>query len=147
TEALHRLLGSSRIPVREGFREGVMAALPAAAAWERPAARSWHLALAMLLACALGASLLLPGTLADDALFGTGSAVADFFETTLLAGAGLLEASWRGVGMGLAELFAASKSSLLAMGLLVLCLDLLFVSMLRRRPKAEAKADVSEDRR
>ncbi|MEL7061298.1 MAG: hypothetical protein AAGN46_14845 [Acidobacteriota bacterium] len=68
-----------------------------------------------------------------DPMLGLGAALADFGSSTVLAGAGLTAATWTGLGFGLAELFSTSTSTLLAMALSVLCLNLLFWSLLRRR--------------
>ena len=67
---------------------------------------------------------------------GIAFAVFDFFQVTALAGAGLLFATWRGVGLGLQELLADSGLSLMALAAVVLFLDLLFIALLRRKPPA-----------
>ena len=139
-QSLGRLLQAGRVPVRADFQHQVMAALPPAG-WERPAAGAWRLPLAMMLILALGASLLLVSVGGESHVIATGGALMDFAQTTLLAGSGLLTASWRGAGMGLEEMFAASDLNLLAMAFFVFFLNLLFVSLLlRRRPKATADA-------
>ncbi len=130
--ALHQMLGQDRLPVREGFTQRVMAALPEPA-WLGSSSRRLYPALvAALLACTLGATLLLAG-LAETPLVGTGLALADFLQTSLLAGAGLLAATWVGLGASLDKVFTLSGASLLAFALMVVCLNLLFVSLLRRR--------------
>lgn len=142
--ALHRALREDRIEVRAGFEQRVMAALPEPA-WRTSRSRSWGaypVLVAALLACTVGATFLLSG-LADQPLAGTGLALADFFQTTLLAGSGLLGATWVGLGLGLEELFASSGASLLAFGVAVLFLNLLFLSLLRRRGAAPAAARAS----
>ncbi len=137
--ALHRALREDRIAVRDGFQQRVMAALPEPA-WQRSRSRGIYPALvAALLVSTLGATFLLSG-LADQPLAGTGLAIADFASTTLLAGSGLLFATWVGLGFGLEELFARSGGSLVAFGIGVLFLNLLFVSLLRRRSAAPAAA-------
>lgn len=135
--ALFEALDADRIPVRDGFTDSVCAALPEPA-WRCRGGLAWRLPVAALVAFALGAALLLAGQ-PTGPLGGTGSTLADFAQSTLLAGAGLLGASWRGIGLGLHELFAASTGSLIAAAVAVLCLDLLFVSLLRRR-KAPVEA-------
>lgn len=139
-QALHRALRDDRVAVRPGFTEKVMAALPAPAWGPAGAGRAFAPALvAALLLCTLGATFLL-SDLADQPLAGTGLALADFLQTTLLAGSGIVAATWVGLGFGLEELFAASGTSLVAFGLMVLFLDLLFLSLLRRRGPAPAAA-------
>ena len=68
-------------------------------------------------------------------------AVVDFLGTTALAGAGLLFATWRGFGLGLAELFADSPLSLVALAAMVVFLDLLVLSLLRRRKAVPQATD------
>jgi hypothetical protein len=129
-EALHADLAAARVAVRPGFRDAVMASLPAPA-WRR--GRSWTLPLAMAVGFAIAAALALAGASAEGAALGTGVAVLDLLATALLAGSGLLAASWRGLALALEELISASGLSLAAMALGVLFLNLLFFSMLRRR--------------
>ena len=130
---LHALLAEARVPVQADFTARVMAALPQ----EQVAARSaWRLPLAMMLFMALGAALLLGNSLAENPLVGTGMAVIDFAQTTVLAGSGIVVATWRGAGMGLGELIGSSPMNLAAFGIMVVCLNLLFVSLWRRRPAA-----------
>jgi anti-sigma factor RsiW len=138
-QALHRVLREDRVAVRAGFQERVMAALPEPA-WQRsPSRRVYPALVAALLACAVAATFLLSG-LADQPLAGTGLALADFLQTTLLAGSGVAAATFIGVGLGLEEMFAQSGASLFAFGIMVLCLNLLFFSLLRRRGAATAAA-------
>ena len=95
-----------------------------------------------MLVLALGAALALSGAEEVGRFTGLGLVVLDFMAVTLLAGGGMLFAAWRGVGFGLEQLFADSGLSLLALATLVVFLNLLFFSMLRRRPKtAESTAD------
>jgi hypothetical protein len=54
---LHRALAASRLPVRDGFAERVMAALPAAG-WEARHPRAWRLPLALLVLLAGSAAAL-----------------------------------------------------------------------------------------
>jgi len=143
-ESLRRMIEDDRIEVRPGFTQRVMAALPPAW-WERRGASAglpaWALPLVMMLVLALGAALTFGAAEATGRVADVGLLVADFMAVTLLAGAGLLFATWRGVGFGLDQLFADSGLSLLALATAVLFLNLLFFSMLRRRPKAAQSAD------
>ena len=146
--SLHALLRESRIRVRPGFREQVTAGLPAAA-WHRARVPVWVLPLAMTAVLAVASALVL-GSAAPAAggpLSGTGMAVLDFLKVTALAGAGLAAASWQGFGLVLGELFAASGLNLVAVAILVLFLDLLFISMLSRRPAAEVLPILERDAR
>ncbi len=147
-QALDALLRESRISVQPGFRDRVMELLPATA-WERRLGTrrlpAWALPAVMIAVLALGAALALSwggAGAADSHVLGLGLAVFDFLATTALAGAGLLYATWRGTGMGFAELFADSPLNLLALVAMVVFLDLLFVALLRRRgPVAQAAGE------
>ena len=140
-ERLHGVLGEGRIEVRDEFRDQVMASL-ATAPWEPSESPAWRLPVAMMLFLALGAALALGGVTADNPVVGTGIAVADFLQSTVLAGAGITLASWRGAGLGLEELMATSGSNMLLFGVLVLFLDLLFLSLLLRR-RAQPTAEIA----
>ena len=141
--SLHTALTESRIPVRESFCDQVMASLPSAA-WQAQGARSWAVALTLTLALAASAMLVLGGGaltgLAEGAAVGTGVALVDFLAKTTLAGAGLLAASWRGVGFALEELMAESGLQLAGLAVLVVFVNLLFLSLLRRPAAAAVEA-------
>lgn len=137
-ESLHRLFRDSRIPVHPDFRERVMESLPAPA-WRRSPVPVWALPLAMAFALGVAATLVLGSgaPLAEGPVAGTGLALLDFLKVTALAGAGLAAASWQGFGLVIEELIVSSGLNLLAMTILVLFLNLLFLSMLRRRPATD----------
>ena len=129
-EDLHVMLKESRIAVRPGFRDEVMAALPASAR-----APAWALPLAAMVALAAAAALVLGSAEpAESHVWATGVAILEFVKTTALAGAGLLVVSWRGLGLALEELITSSGAGLAAMAVLVLCVNLLFIHMMRRKP-------------
>ena len=136
--ALHGLFDEGRIAGRADFQAQVMEALPAAP-WRRRATSGipvWGMPLAMLLMLTLGATWLIGNALTTHPIFEIGQVLADMTQTTLLAGSGMLFATWRGVGFGLEELVGGSSVHLMVFAVMVLCLDLLFVSMLRRRTPA-----------
>lgn len=135
-EILHEALGTTRIEVRPDFQTSVMASVETAS-WEESKSAAWRLPFAMMLIFALGAAWSLGGVAAEHPVVSTGVAVLDFLQTTALAGTGIVVASWRGAGFGLEELMASSTFNLAAMAVMVLCLNLLFVSLLRRRQQAE----------
>lgn len=135
--ALHQTLAAARVPVRPGFRHQVMASLPEAA-WERrraPAARwAWAAGLVALLAAASAALFAVSGArlAPGGSLAGALVALGEMLAMAALAGAGLLGATWTGLGMAVGELFARSPGTLAAVALLAVCLAALTVSLLRR---------------
>jgi hypothetical protein len=133
--SLQGALTDDHIAVRPDFHARVMADL-GKPAWQH-AREGWRFALAALLVCSLGAAFLLRG-FENHALAGTGLAILDFLSSSLLAGSGMLWASWQGLGFGLEKLIADSSASLAAFATFVVFLDLLFVSMWRRSRKAAA---------
>ncbi len=137
--ALSELLVRSRIEVRPDFRDKVMAALPAAG-WESRYPRAWGLPAAVCLLLGAIAAFLLGSspTEAGGSGLRTVLAVAEMFQATALAGAGMLAASWKSWGLIL-EQKLASPVSLGAFFVLVVCLNLLLISLVRRR-RLEAPA-------
>ena len=142
--ALGRALERSRVGVRAGFAAEVVRRLPAAG-WEGSAPRAWRLPLALLAALAAAAAALVgvssarlhPGAPFAGAL----AAVADMFQTAALAGAGLLAASWHGIGLAVGELLAASPGAVVAFVVLVLAVDLLALALVRRRRVVSAGSE------
>jgi len=143
---LAHVLERGRLAVRPDFRQQVLEALPAAG-WEARHPRTWRFpgAVAMLLillaAAFFGAGS--PGTarLPGSPIAGALLAVAGFFRATLVAGLGLVHASWKGWGMVFGELFT-SWSTLGAFAILVICMNLLLISLVRRRRPAHATSGV-----
>jgi anti-sigma factor RsiW len=140
--ALAALLERSSIPVRPDFRTSVVAALPATG-WESRHPRNWRFPAAVLvllggLAAAFGLSGS-PGQTpsALEALF----AVGGMFRAATLAGAGLLNASWKGLTMVFGEMLD-SPLNVGVFGVFVLCLNLLLISLIRRRKPAPSEAVV-----
>lgn len=139
--SLEGLLQRSAVAVRPDFREKVLAALPPAG-WEARAPRAWGLPMAaVFLFAAVSAAVLTSGSGAgaESSLLATLGAVAELCWSSMLAGAGLLDASWKGVGLVVQDLIA-SPMSLAMFGVLVLCLDLLVISLVRRRRPAGSAA-------
>lgn len=134
---LHGALTASRVAVADGFSDRVMARLPVTG-WEARTVAAWRLPLALLAVLGgaaaavvgMGSAQLHPGL----PFAGAFAAVADLFQTALLAGAGLLAASWTGVGAVIGERVGASPGTLIALIGLVAGVDLLLLSLLRRRP-------------
>jgi anti-sigma factor RsiW len=136
--ALNGLLRRQSLAVQPDFRDNVMAALPDTG-WEGRHPRTWRFPAAVVLLLG-GIAAFLLGSNASD--LGTGSsglealgAVAGMFGAALQAGAGLLYAAGSGAHLIAGEIFS-SPISLGAFGFLVVCLNLLLFSLLRRKRTA-----------
>ncbi len=144
---LHRLFQAGQVPLRGDFRRQVLAALPTAA-WQARPGRAWRWPVAVLLALGLATAVLMGGNAArlqPGAPFVAAlAAVAELFVTSALAGAGLLYASWKGVGIVIGEFVARSLLNLAALAILALAGNWLLVRLLRRRPIAATAAARSE---
>lgn len=146
--ALTELVRETRLEVRPGFREQVVAALPAAG-WETARPRAWRLPAAVFVMLALGAALLLgTGSVAEGSgsLAGVLAAVAALAEASVMTGAGLLSASWKGLGALVTDLLG-SPANMAAFAVLVICVNLLLVSLVRRRRAATSAARAERRRR
>lgn len=147
--ALNRLLASGRVPVRHGFAQQVVKALPAAG-WEARHPRSWRLAVALLLVLGAASAALVGAGSARFAptspFLGAVAAVGDLFSTAALAGAGLLAASWKGIGLAMRELASGSWVSAVVLGLLVVSLNVLLFLQLRSSRRQAAAAVAATDR-
>jgi hypothetical protein len=134
--ALATLLRGSRLPAAAGFQARVMAALPAAG-WEGRHPRTWGLPAALVVALGVFAALVLGQ---GSAALGTASsalaAVAGMLGAAVTAGAGLLNASWKGLGLVIQE-GLASRTAMIVFGVLVLSVNLLLISLVRRRAADE----------
>ena len=142
--ALEKLVRRSAIAVRPDFRTAVMSSLPAAG-WEGRAPRTWRFPAAVFVLLGLAAALLVAGSASAPSGLTALLAVGGMFRAAALAGAGLLAASWKGIGLIVEEVIA-SPVSLGAFGFLVLCLNLLLISLIRRRRPAGAGAEARERR-
>lgn len=139
-QALHRLLVAHRVAARPGFSRQVMRALPVAP-WEARGLRALRVPAAALAALAALAAFLMgvgAGAAEGSSMLAAAGAVAEFTLATVLSGAGLLSASWRGVGLALGE--ALSLLSLVIFGVGVVALNLFLLMLLRRRQPQAAQA-------
>lgn len=134
--ALFDLMSSDRVAVREDFTEQVMSSLPPAG-WQARNPRSW-VAAAVVMVLLSGASALLIGAGAGE-IPGGGAlvAIAELFRSTVTAGAGLLAASWQGLGMAVGEAVGGSPVQTIVFALFVLAVDILFLRLLMRSWKSE----------
>jgi hypothetical protein len=132
---LQRLLAAGRVQARPGFADAVMNALPEVAPWTQRRPRGWRSALVALAALAVMAVGFfgVAGARLQPAspLVAAASTVAEFAAAAALSGAGLLAASWRGVGMALAT--ALDLPATVVFGLGVLGVNALLLVLLRRR--------------
>lgn len=136
-------LAADRIQLPPGFHREVMSALPAAPPWAQRAKRAWAFPAAAAIVLGTAALLLLlVGGGGSDPAGGLVTALGDFLLTTTLAGAGMLAASWKGLGMALGELLDGPGWLLFGLG--VLALDLLCIQMLRRRRAVTADSRVAD---
>lgn len=150
---LNEVLSASRISPRPGFVDDVMASLPASPAWSVapvPAVRRWRFPIAALVMLAVAGMILMsldPGGLqAAASVGGLMAAIGGLLTSTLMAGAGLLGASWRGVGMALGE--ALTLPQQVAFGVAVVALNILLFRLVRhgRRERAtERTGSASSD--
>ncbi len=144
-EALERMLAESRIPVRESFREEVLAALPGAG-WEARHPRHWIAALVVVALLGAIAAALLGGSAARlepvAPFVAAVAAVFDLFRSSVLAGAGLLSASWRGLGGVFEQLLRGSIWNRVAFGTLVIGVDYFLIRLLVRRRRATETSTV-----
>ncbi len=137
------LLAESRIAVRPDFRTAVMSALPPAG-WESRHPRTWSFPLAacFLLATFAASAVVFflgggsaQGAGAGSSLLGAAVAIGNLLQAAVLAGAGLLTATWKGFGLAIGEALSTPLRMIL-FGVVVLGLNLLLVSLLRRRKEA-----------
>jgi hypothetical protein len=150
-QRLHAELARARVQARPGFRDEVLASLPAAP-WASPAGFRLGGARAAVLALLLlgGLSTLLlglgSGRLADTVpALGALRAVSEFAAAAALSGAGLLAASWRGVGIALGEALDLPAQLVFAFG--VFAINGLLLLLLRRRSRRRAATATANARR
>ncbi|MEM7481278.1 MAG: hypothetical protein AAF481_08905 [Acidobacteriota bacterium] len=140
-EELTATLNASRVPVNRDFQTAVMSSLPAAG-WEGASPRTWAWPMALLVLLAVSTASLLgfsSARLHPEAPFlGALAAIGDLASTSLLAGAGLLSASWQGLGLAIGEMLTASRGNLVAFVALVIAINGWLYLLLRRRA-VEAK--------
>jgi predicted anti-sigma-YlaC factor YlaD len=139
---MQAMLAQSRARVSDSFTEDVVAGLPAAG-WETRSPRTWIAALIAVVLLGFGSALLI-GSAADGVLdaapLAAATAVWELLSSSALAGAGLLGASWKGLGVAFQDILGRSIWNLLALGALVVCLDVMLFRLLFRRRRAETES-------
>lgn len=137
-EALAAMLAHDTVEVPADFPRTVMTELPAAA-WEVRRPRAWVAAAATLLVVLLAASGL---GLAAGGLPGLGAvrALGDLLAESIIAGAGLAGASWRGLWLAVAELRQAEPWIPFAVGLLAVAFGALLWRLARGRGVAPQRS-------
>lgn len=132
---IREALASSRIDVDAGFEARVMNALPIPS-WAPVRKQGWGVAVAAAVVLTVLSGLIFSlsgaGSVADPVL-GIAGAARDLLVASMLTGAGLLGASWRGLGLALQQLFAVSPWGVAIMGIGIVALNVLFFRLLRRR--------------
>ncbi len=140
---LTAMIDDTRIQVRPDFTRTVMEKLPTAP-WETRSPRTWIAAMVVVVLLAIGASLMI-GVAGDEVRsavpIAAATAVWELLSSSALAGAGLLAASWKGLGIAFQDVLGRSVWNLLAFGALILCLDLILFRLLFRRRTAESRSD------
>lgn len=136
--ALESLLQKNRVPVRPDFKDAVLSSLPTTG-WENRHPKTWSFPAAVFLLLAGIAAAFFGSAQLGSAGAGLSAvaAVADMLGSTVLAGAGLLAATWKGLGMAFEEVIA-SPMSLGVLAVLVISLNLALFTLLRRRSGARA---------
>jgi hypothetical protein len=141
---LHALLQESKIEVRPEFKAEVLSALPAAG-WGARHPRTWWVAALVLALLGSGAALLTGLSAAQlepaSPFVAAIAAIGDLFASSVTAGAGLIGASWRGIGLAVSEWLGGSIPNAIAFGVLVVGVNLLLLRRLRRRPRPAAAAE------
>mgnify|MGYP001252803060 FL=1 len=134
-EQLEVVLRSGAIAIPEGFSARVVAALPPTG-WESRHPRAWRLPVAMAVALFAGATFTVARSAGDasfgSALLGALFALLSLGRAAALAGAGLLGATWNGLGLAIGNSLD-TPGRIVTFALFVLSLNLLLFSLLRRR--------------
>lgn len=147
---LATLLRSEDLALDAGFKAQVLRSLPAAG-WEARHPRSWKFAVGLLLLLGgLSAALVGAGSaeLAPAGPFvGALTALLDSFRAAAMAGAGLLAASWKGLGLALGAALSGSWIGKVAFGLFVVSVNLMFYLLWRGSGRTASAASGARARR
>jgi anti-sigma factor RsiW len=99
----------------------------------------WRAAAALVILAGLTTALFLLGGAPQAPLAGTVTALGALAAAAVLAGTGLLGASWSGIGLVLSDLFSRSPAVAVVLAAAVAGLALLALSLLRRPQRAVAR--------
>lgn len=141
--ALDTMMAEARIEAHPYLARRVMENLPSAE-WAMRRPSSWRAAaVAFLALLGVAYALTSQGQQVGEALPWTAtlSAMAELLGSAALAGAGLLSASWAGVGLALGDVLSRSPVGFAVFGLFVLGIDVLFLRYVWRLSRREAEAE------
>lgn len=136
---LAQRLASARVEVRPGFAAEVVAVLESAP-WEARRPTAWRWPVALLVVLAAGAATL--AALASGTSSGangwwtSAAALGEMLVAGLVAGAGMVGATWSGVGAAVGEWLGGSPVRLALAIVAVVLLNLLAARSISRRPRA-----------
>jgi anti-sigma factor RsiW len=138
--SLEALLQKNRLPVRPDFKDAILSSLPTTG-WENRHPKTWGFPAAVFLLLAGIAATLFGSAHLEAAGSGASAllAMASMLGSTVQAGAGLLGATWKGFGLVVGEMIASPRS-LGMLAVLVISLNVLLISLVRRRRSAPAGA-------
>ncbi|MFQ5526906.1 MAG: zf-HC2 domain-containing protein [Thermoanaerobaculia bacterium] len=143
--SLGSMLENARIEPDPDLARRVLENLPPAD-WEMRRPANWRGAAAAFIGLVIASyALTFQGQPMGEALswIETLSAIAGLFGSAVLAGAGLLSASWAGVGLALGEVLSRSPVGFVVFGLFVLGVDALFLRYLWRLSRRASDASLS----
>lgn len=146
-QSLSEMLEASKVSVGDDLESKVMADLPAAG-WETRSPRTWWVAVVVVALLSLGSAWLIGGAseaVMSAAPVAAAAAVWELIASSALAGAGLLNASWKGLGIAFQDVLGQSVWNVLAFGALIVGLDLLLFRLLFRRRTATAESEARSE--
>lgn len=142
-DSLNHVLDEVRVEPHPDFTRRVLENLPPAA-WEMRRPAAWGVAAAAFVGLFAAAwALTLKNAPLGEAVpwIGPLIALAELIRSSALAGAGLLAASWSGVALAAGQVLSRSTPGLVAFGIFVLGVDLLFLRYLWRLSRRKVAAD------
>ena len=135
--ALGSLLQSEKISAPAGFVDSVLARIESSA---RSRWFWWVSAVAAALVLTVGGSTLFSGSTEGSGVLAALSALGGFVSTVALAGAGLLGATWSGVGSIARQWFADSPATMVLAVAAAVGANALLIRTLSRRRRARERS-------